>query len=178
MAPESFDEIEQAVMESERGRWFLSEYAKKIRSAETQTLLAAIARLEAALTAKHGPIAQSLVNAIEAKASPERPEIEPRHLKYFKTDEAIFEPPPAPRPSPVALVESPKSEPAKGARLVIRRRGETSPEPQTAALPEPIAVVTEPPAAEEAPKRRIVIIRHKLGEDIDVPLHNELAASA
>ncbi len=178
MAPESFAEIEQAVMESERGRWFLSEYAKKIRSSETQTLLAAIARLEAALTAKHGPIAQSLVNTIEARTSLAQSEIEPRHLKYFTADEALFEPPPANKPSPVALVESPKSEPAKGARLVIRRQGDTNPEPQAAALPEPTPVVTEQPVAEEAPKRRIVIIRHKLGEDIDVPFQSEFAASA
>jgi hypothetical protein len=178
MAPESFDEIEQAVMESERGRWFLSEYAKKIRRAETETLLAAIARLEAALTARHGPIAQSLVDAIEAKASPAKSEIEPRHLKYFKADEALFEPAPANKPSPVALVEIPKPEPPRGARLIIRRSGETNPEPQPATLPEPAPVVAEQPVAEEAPKRRIVIIRHKLGEDIDVPLQHELAASA
>jgi hypothetical protein len=178
MAPESFDEIEQAVMESERGRWFLSEYAKKIRSSETQTLLAAIARLEAALTSRHGPVAQSLVSAIEAKAPPAKIELEQRHLKYFKADEALFEPPPAAKPSPVALVEPPKPEPAKGARLVIRRSGEAAapaiPEP----VPEPSPVAAVQPVAEETPKRRIVIIRHNLGEDIDVPLHTELAASA
>src|SRR5439155_22324658 len=93
MAPESFDEIEQAVMESERGRWFLGEFAKKIRTAETQTLLAAIARLEAALTVRRGPIAEGLVSAIEAKAPQAKIEIEPKHLKYFKADEVLFEPP-------------------------------------------------------------------------------------
>src|SRR5437588_4494314 len=43
-----FDLIEAAVMETSRGRWFLAEYAKRNRHADTTMLLAAIERLEAA----------------------------------------------------------------------------------------------------------------------------------
>lgn len=38
--------IEGAVMETARGRWFLAEYAKRNRHADTETLLTAMARLE------------------------------------------------------------------------------------------------------------------------------------
>ena len=44
-----FDTIEAAVMESARGRWFLVEYARRNRHADTQVLLAALARLEEAM---------------------------------------------------------------------------------------------------------------------------------
>lgn len=39
--------IEQAVMETARGRWFLLEYARRQRAAETQRLADAVDRLEA-----------------------------------------------------------------------------------------------------------------------------------
>src|SRR5947208_5375860 len=44
-----YDLIEAAVMETGRGRWFLTEYAKRNRHADTIMLLGAIDRLEAAL---------------------------------------------------------------------------------------------------------------------------------
>lgn len=47
-----FDAIEAAVMESARGRWFLVEYARRNRNADTQLLLAALARLEEAMGAR------------------------------------------------------------------------------------------------------------------------------
>jgi|GEM_PF-4733169 len=37
-----YDAIESAIMESSRGRWFLSEYARRNRYAETKLLLLAI----------------------------------------------------------------------------------------------------------------------------------------
>jgi len=43
---EDYEEIEAAVMETARGRWFLLEYARRQRAAETQMLLTAIERLE------------------------------------------------------------------------------------------------------------------------------------
>ena len=39
--------IEQAVMETARGRWFLLEYARRQRAAETQRLADLVDRLEA-----------------------------------------------------------------------------------------------------------------------------------
>lgn len=44
-----YDLIEAAVMETGRGRWFLAEYARRNRHADTLMLLGAIDRLEAAL---------------------------------------------------------------------------------------------------------------------------------
>lgn len=45
-----YEAIESAVMETERGRWFLAEYARRNRSADTDMLLAAIRKLESALS--------------------------------------------------------------------------------------------------------------------------------
>jgi chemotaxis regulatin CheY-phosphate phosphatase CheZ len=44
-----YDAIERAVMETERGRWFLREYARRNRNADTDVLLEAIRRLEQAV---------------------------------------------------------------------------------------------------------------------------------
>ncbi|WP_372422512.1 hypothetical protein [Salinarimonas chemoclinalis] len=44
--------IESAVMETQRGRWFLAEYARRNRNADTTVLLAAIDRLENAVSAE------------------------------------------------------------------------------------------------------------------------------
>ncbi|GJE16537.1 hypothetical protein [Methylobacterium marchantiae] len=46
-----YDRIEAAMSESERGRWFLAEYARRNRSADTDVLLGAISRLESVVTA-------------------------------------------------------------------------------------------------------------------------------
>ncbi len=44
-----YEAIEAAVMETPRGRWFLSEYLRRHQAKETERLLAAIARLERAM---------------------------------------------------------------------------------------------------------------------------------
>jgi hypothetical protein len=44
-----YEQIEQAVMETARGRWFLKEYAARNRTADTRVLLEAMQRLEGAL---------------------------------------------------------------------------------------------------------------------------------
>jgi hypothetical protein len=41
-----FDTIEAAVMETARGRWFLKEYARRNRNADTQAVLEAVDRLK------------------------------------------------------------------------------------------------------------------------------------
>jgi hypothetical protein len=50
-APEDFEAIEAAVMETARGRWFLAEYARRMRAAETAKLLEAVTRIERTLRA-------------------------------------------------------------------------------------------------------------------------------
>lgn len=42
----NYEEIEQAVMETSRGRWFLTEFARRHKAADTAVLLDAIRRLE------------------------------------------------------------------------------------------------------------------------------------
>ena len=48
-AAEDYDAIQAAVLESERGRWFLQEYTRRNRSSDTALVLAAVARIEAVL---------------------------------------------------------------------------------------------------------------------------------
>jgi hypothetical protein len=47
-----YDAISEAFMETSRGRWFLSEYAKRNRNADTRMVLDAVARIEENLAAQ------------------------------------------------------------------------------------------------------------------------------
>ncbi|MCG6207694.1 hypothetical protein LPW26_23860 [Rhodopseudomonas sp. HC1] len=47
-----YDAIREAFMETSRGRWFLSEYAKRNRNADTRMVLDAVARIEQNLSAQ------------------------------------------------------------------------------------------------------------------------------
>jgi hypothetical protein len=47
-----YDAISEAFMETSRGRWFLSEYAKRNRNADTRMVLDAVARIEQNLAAQ------------------------------------------------------------------------------------------------------------------------------
>ena len=51
MPDEDYEAIEAAVMDTARGRWFLAEFARRNRTADTSVLLAAIERLEGMLAA-------------------------------------------------------------------------------------------------------------------------------
>lgn len=50
IAETDYEAIESAVMETQRGRWFLAEYARRNRNADTSVLLEAIGRLENAVS--------------------------------------------------------------------------------------------------------------------------------
>jgi len=56
-----FEAIEAAVAESKRGRWFLAEFARRQRSADTEMLLKAIHKLEAAIGEQHLPAGGELL---------------------------------------------------------------------------------------------------------------------
>ena len=47
---ENFESLEAAVLETPRGRWFLEEYAKRQRSAETLAILDILKKLENSMT--------------------------------------------------------------------------------------------------------------------------------
>jgi hypothetical protein len=61
-----YDAIREAFMETARGRWFLAEYAKRNRTADTSLVLEAVTRLEANLAAQRQTPALSLVAALGA----------------------------------------------------------------------------------------------------------------
>ena len=52
---EDYDAISEAFMETSRGRWFLGEYAKRNRNADTRMVLDAVARIETNLAAQRQP---------------------------------------------------------------------------------------------------------------------------
>nr|WP_321456375.1 protein phosphatase CheZ [uncultured Cohaesibacter sp.] len=52
---EDYLAIESAVMETARGRWFLAEYARRNRNADTDTLLTAIDKLEKTIVRERAP---------------------------------------------------------------------------------------------------------------------------
>lgn len=54
LADSDYDSILRAVMETARGRWFLHEYVRRNRNADTSTLLAAIDRIESLLKSRDG----------------------------------------------------------------------------------------------------------------------------
>jgi len=61
-----YDAIREAFMETARGRWFLAEYAKRNRTADTSLVLEAVTRLEANLAVQKQTPAISLVAALGA----------------------------------------------------------------------------------------------------------------
>src|SRR5258707_7459955 len=52
---EDYDAISEAFMETSRGRWFLGEYAKRNRNADTRMVLDAVERIEQSLAAQKQP---------------------------------------------------------------------------------------------------------------------------
>jgi hypothetical protein len=64
---EDYDAISEAFMETSRGRWFLGEYAKRNRNADTSMVLDAVARIEQSLAAQKQPAPETgLAEALAA----------------------------------------------------------------------------------------------------------------
>lgn len=61
-----YDAIREAFMETSRGRWFLTEYAKRNRNADTRMVLDAVARIEQTLAAQRQAQADSAVETLAA----------------------------------------------------------------------------------------------------------------
>jgi hypothetical protein len=64
-----YDAIHEAFMETSRGRWFLTEYAKRNRNADTRMVLEAVERLEAGLASQRQAQAEAFAAAAEAAAA-------------------------------------------------------------------------------------------------------------
>jgi hypothetical protein len=155
LEPEDFEAIEQAVLETARGRWFLDEYASRLRARETADLLAGIARLESAVAASHDALMDRLAAALAAAPLPDPDaldageniaRLQPRHMRYFRNDEELFD---------------------------------ATPHPAIAAVSRLNGIAQDMEAEREAARRsRIVIIRHKPGEQPEVPLAGDLAEAS
>jgi hypothetical protein len=63
---EDYDAIREAFMETARGRWFLDEYAKRNRNADTSMVLDAVARIEQTLAAQKQPPPPLVVDRLPA----------------------------------------------------------------------------------------------------------------
>jgi hypothetical protein len=61
-----YDAIREAFMETARGRWFLAEYAKRNRTADTTMVLEAVTRLETNLAAQKQPAVLTMTAALGA----------------------------------------------------------------------------------------------------------------
>jgi hypothetical protein len=57
-----YDAIQEAFMETSRGRWFLGEYAKRNRNADTRMVLDAVARIEDTMAASKKPVRDPLLD--------------------------------------------------------------------------------------------------------------------
>jgi hypothetical protein len=56
---QDYEAISEAFMVTSRGRWFLGEYAKRNRNADTRMVLDAVARIEESLAAQRQPAPES-----------------------------------------------------------------------------------------------------------------------
>src|ERR1700688_3829518 len=68
---EDYAAISEAFMETSRGRWFLGEYAKRNRNADTSMVLDAVSRIEQTLAAQkeENLAAQQLTAAADANSA-------------------------------------------------------------------------------------------------------------
>jgi hypothetical protein len=64
-----YEEIREAFLETARGRWFLGEYAKRNRHADTRMVLDAVARIEQTLETLQQPLADTQLAEILAMIS-------------------------------------------------------------------------------------------------------------
>ncbi|WP_407188833.1 hypothetical protein [Bradyrhizobium centrosematis] len=55
---QDYDAIREAFMETARGRWFLGEYARRNRNADTRMVLDAVAKIEETLAAQRQPVVE------------------------------------------------------------------------------------------------------------------------
>jgi hypothetical protein len=192
---ESFESLEAAVLETQRGRWFLEEYARRQRSAETLAILEILKKLENSITSTSFLPPAKSPEPVQSSA----PALKTEQLKFFKQDEEIFVEPTIAAPalsvvsSPAKVEITPPREPVappsepKGAKLKIQRLPvaaipEDMPniEPEmpglTTLVEESKASIAPQPSAEA--KQRVVIIRRPASEAAEIPLMEEKSTEA
>lgn len=176
---ESFESLESAVLETQRGRWFLEEYARRQRSAETLAILEILKKLENSF-ASNGSL------PAPAAAETAKP-INREQLKFFKQDEEIFVEPVVAAPAFTVVPSAPREDvklptESKGAKLKIQRlhpsaMSEDAPTVETekpaVSVPEPEPVASVAPTLAVEPKQRVVIIRRPASEAAEIPMMDE-----
>jgi hypothetical protein len=89
---DDYEAIEAAVMETEKGRWFLAEYARRHRAADTETVLQAISGLERLLQRERRPDVDRIrLDVGEMKDAIDRTKSEIAQLKQDGNDGSRFE---------------------------------------------------------------------------------------
>ena len=194
---ESFESLEAAVLETQRGRWFLEEYARRQRSAETLAILEILKKLEKSITNT------SFLPPPKGTEPATTPALKTEQLKFFKQDEEIFVEPAIAAPALSVVSSPPKVDinpppELKGAKLKIQRMPVVAmPEddfmaaelekPFTPApasetkvtfVPEPETKPTFAPPPATEPKQRVVIIRRPASEAAEIPLMEEKSSEA
>ena len=183
---ESFESLEAAVLETQRGRWFLEEYAKRQRSAETLAILEILKKLENSITNS------SFLPPVKSPEPVPAPALKTEQLKFFKQDEEIFVEPTIAAPALSVISSPPKVEAApppesKGAKLRIQRMPiSTTPEEAAATETEmpglttfvQESVASEAPQPAVEPRQRVVIIRRPASEAAEIPLLEEKSSEA
>ena len=181
---ESFESLEAAVLETQRGRWFLEEYARRQRSAETSAILEILKKLEGSIT--------NTSFLPPPKGAEPAPALKTEQLKFFKQDEEIFVEPTIAAPALSVVSSPPKVDivpppESKGAKLKIQRMPITTmPEEASATgseMPGPTtfmqeSVASEVPEPAAEPRQRVVIIRRPASEAAEIPLLEEKSSEA
>jgi hypothetical protein len=88
---EDYDAISEAFMETSRGRWFLGEYAKRNRNADTRMVLDAIVRIEESMAAQRQPAAEPDNGLAEALAAIRLAVDEGRAAAFAAVDDLALE---------------------------------------------------------------------------------------
>src|SRR6202163_8665 len=88
---EDYDAISEAFMETSRGRWFLGEYAKRNRNADTRMVLDAVARIEQTIAAQRQPAAEPDNGLAEALATIRSALDDARHAASAAVDSLALE---------------------------------------------------------------------------------------
>jgi hypothetical protein len=100
---QDYDAIREAFMETARGRWFLGEYTKRNRNADTRMVLDAVAKIEETLAAQRQPVVEDRLP--EALVEIRRAVSEAETIAMAAFDPAAFEASLAPIPRGVRIIK-------------------------------------------------------------------------
>jgi hypothetical protein len=100
---QDYDAIREAFMETARGRWFLGEYAKRNRNADTRMVLDAVAKIEETLAAQRQPVVEDRLP--EALVEIRRAIREAETIALTAFDPAVIEASLAPIPRGVRIIK-------------------------------------------------------------------------